>query len=194
MGCKKCDYGYIYTCGNCGARAFYDYDFRDAFCDTCEILKEKYTVDSNDCPNCNESKDDETKNNSRYKELITEPVSEELLELLLEEPLTESKDIFGTPIKISNLEVAQHDFPNSMNWDDAKVACAKIGEGWKLPTKDELNLLYQNKDKIGDFADYDYWSSTENSTNYAWLQSFYDGSQIDYGKSSPNNVRAVRAF
>ena len=60
----------------------------------------------------------------------------------------QSKKIIGNPIKIENLEVAQHDFPNRMTGDDAKAACAKLGEGWRLPTKDELNLLYQKKIKL----------------------------------------------
>ena len=61
---------------------------------------------------------------------------------------TDYENIIGRPIKLDNLEVAQHDFPKSMNWDDAKAACAKLGEGWRLPTKDELNLLYQKKIKL----------------------------------------------
>ena len=40
-------------------------------------------------------------------------------------------------------------------------ACAALGGGWRLPTKDELNILYENKDKIGGFASNNYWSSTE---------------------------------
>ena len=69
-----------------------------------------------------------------------------------------SQTIIGKPIKIGILVVAQHDFPNRMTGEDAKAACAKLGEGWRLPTKDELNLLYQNKDKIGGFAYDYYWS------------------------------------
>ena len=33
-----------------------------------------------------------------------------------------------------------------MNWHDANKACNALGKGWRLPTKDELNTLYQNKD------------------------------------------------
>ena len=60
----------------------------------------------------------------------------------------DAKEIIGKPIKIGNLLVAQHDFPKTMNWNDAKKACAKLGAGWRLPTKDELNLLYQRKGLI----------------------------------------------
>ena len=104
-------------------------------------------------------------------------------------------DIVGTPIKIGNLEVAQHDFNRDWEYDDVKVACAKLGEGWRLPTKDELNLLYQNKDKIGGFsAAVSYWSSTEGYGGYAWLQNFDNGRQGSNYKGNECNVRAVRAF
>ena len=71
--------------------------------------------------------------------------------------------IIGTPYQLNNIEVAQHDFPNAQNWKDAIAKCNKLGEGWRLPTKDELNKLYNNKKKIGGFKDSYlddfYWSS-----------------------------------
>lgn len=78
--------------------------------------------------------------------------------MILNHPITFS--IIGIPIKIDNLEIAQHDFSDEMNWDDAKAACADLGDGWRLPTEDELNILYINKHKIGGFSDGAYWSST----------------------------------
>jgi len=44
---------------------------------------------------------------------------------------------------ISNLEIAEHDFPNKMNWNEAIAACAKLGQGWRLPTYEEKNVLYK---------------------------------------------------
>ena len=38
-------------------------------------------------------------------------------------------------------------------WNDAIAKCKGLGEGWRLPTLDELNKLYNNKDKIGGFKD-----------------------------------------
>ena len=102
--------------------------------------------------------------------------------------------IIGKPIKIGNLVVAQNDFPKLMNWVDAKRACAALGKGWRLPTKEELNILYQNKDKIGGFAYDYYWSSTEDGSGSAWVQNFGNGN-LGYGyKFYPYYVRAVRAF
>ena len=81
-----------------------------------------------------------------------------------------------------------------MTWDQAKAACANLSNGWRLPTKDELNLIYENKDRVGGFADDYYWSSTEGNNNYAWKQSFYNGKQYYYYKYNVCNVRAVRAI
>lgn len=81
-----------------------------------------------------------------------------------------------------------------MTWNEAKEACTNLGDGWRLPTKDELNLIYENKDVVGGFANNVYWSSTENATNYAWLQDFSNGPQSNASKNYPLYVRAVRAL
>ena len=107
----------------------------------------------------------------------------------------DAKEIIGKPVKVGNLLVAENDFPKAMYWEDAKKACAKLGKGWRLPTKDELNFLYLNKDKIGGFADGIYWSSTEDNDGSAWEQDFDIGEQYnDFSKGSKFSVRAVRAF
>jgi len=97
----------------------------------------------------------------------------------------------GTPTTIGNLQVAQFGFSEKLTWGDAKVACAKLGEGWRLPTKDELNILYQNKNKIGVFASGYYWSFTEYDNNSGWRQNFDSGEQDDYYKTCRYSVRAV---
>jgi len=74
---------------------------------------------------------------------------------------------------------------------------------WYLPSKEELNLMYQNKAAIdsiaganggSSFAGAFYWSSNENDTSYAWLQYFNTGVQISRTKSGIYYVRAIRAF
>ena len=62
--------------------------------------------------------------------------------------------IIGIPILIDKILVAQNDFLFKMNCQDAKYECKKLGKGWKLPTKKELNIL-----------------------NLAWSQNFLYGSQ-----------------
>jgi len=85
----------------------------------------------------------------------------------------------------------------------AGLARAYDGGGysdWYLPSKDELDKLYLNRDAIGGFdttSDPWYWSSSQNADNayLAWYQSFVDGYQ-GYGnvKFDTTRVRAVRAF
>lgn len=83
----------------------------------------------------------------------------------------DSASIIGKPIKIGNLLFAQNDFPSKLNWEDAKKACASLGKGWKLPSKEELNTLYitnKNRGKIGGFANEYYWSGTESDKKSGW--------------------------
>jgi len=66
---------------------------------------------------------------------------------------------------------------------------------WYLPSKDELNKLYLNKDVVGGFVEStNYWSSSEYDAVFAWRQSFPDGYQYYAFKVSHVRVRAVRAF
>ncbi len=80
-----------------------------------------------------------------------------------------------------------------MSWDKAKISCKKLGTGWRLPTKDELYMLYKNKEEIGGFVTGNYWSSSENGLNIAWMQGFSSGIQFSSFKVNTYYVRAVRA-
>ncbi|WP_370100925.1 Lcl domain-containing protein [Xanthomarina gelatinilytica] len=74
---------------------------------------------------------------------------------------------------------------------------------WYLPSKYELNLIYQNMVSIdttaiangGSLLGYAlYWSSTESSSSDTWYQDFGDGSQLSAGRLNTLRVRAIRAF
>ena len=82
-----------------------------------------------------------------------------------------------------------------MNWEAANTACALLGEGWRLPTRGELLLMYENKTMIGGFANKYYWSSTEYVGSFAWSFDFSDG-VADYFnlKFDTFYVRAVRSL
>jgi hypothetical protein len=105
-----------------------------------------------------------------------------------------SESIIGKSIKIGSIEVAQNDFPNSMNWDDAIKACVDLGSGWRLPTIDEFNTLIKNIDDIGKYKCL-YWSSSYADVENGWQFNFCSDShwakQLKWVKLP---VRAVRTF
>ena len=83
----------------------------------------------------------------------------------------------------------------AMDWYQAVGACDDLTYGgftdWYLPSKAELNAMYEQKSSIGGFSDTWYWSSTENGTGM-WCQNFSDGRQGHFYKSSICRVRCVR--
>jgi hypothetical protein len=65
---------------------------------------------------------------------------------------------------------------------------------WYLPSKEELNKMYQEKDVIGGFLPAAYWSSTEVNASTAWFQNFGDGSQRKQKKTAGYSIRPIRYF
>jgi hypothetical protein len=117
----------------------------------------------------------------------------------------DAKEIIGKPFKIGNLLVAENDFPIEMKWEDAKKACTRLGAGWRLPTKNELNILFKDRERIGNFFivldpknEYGnlYYSSSEGGSHHGdilvWIQDFNNGKQIDVMKNDYYRIRAVR--
>ena len=107
---------------------------------------------------------------------------------------TSVSQIIGTTYKLNNIEIAQYDLPTEVTWYNAKRECKELGKGWRLPTKDELEKMYDNKDLIGNFVNTNYWSSTEYSSNYAWMQVFTHKLIAVTLKEGYINARAVKTI
>jgi hypothetical protein len=112
----------------------------------------------------------------------------------------EVKRVIGKSKKIGNLEIAQFDFSKVMNYKDASSACEQLGNGWRLPTQNELNLIYKNKNIIGGFIKVEwiesYWSSTkslERNEDY-WIKDFKGGWGGFDNQAITIKVRAVRTL
>jgi hypothetical protein len=98
------------------------------------------------------------------------------------------------------------DGESNTNWilDDCPIAYAalaarSLGPEWFLPSAKELNEMYIHKttlEAVSGFSAFSsfYWSSTEYDNDFAWVQSFGGGSQVNYNKTNAGHVRAVRAF
>ena len=78
-------------------------------------------------------------------------------------------------------------------------------DDWFLPSKDELDALYQQRiiveeiareQEDGDiFYDAQYWSSSHNSSNTVWTQYFTSSGNINSDfKDGEHYVRAIRSF
>ena len=76
-------------------------------------------------------------------------------------------------------------------------------DDWFLPSKDELNAIWDNivddgsggNSGVGGFTNDSYWSSSEYTTHNAHSQKFFDGIQNNnYKGSNALRLRAVRAF
>jgi len=109
---------------------------------------------------------------------------------------------YVAPDGLSGLVAATKDqSTNSVEWVDAYKMVNDpanhdaVGANfldWRLPTKDELNMMYLKKDAIGGFTDNYYWSSTEFDSISAWIQYFRNGQRLGNGIFNSSRVRAVR--
>ena len=83
-----------------------------------------------------------------------------------------------------------------MKWSQAINACEGLSYGdyddWYLPSKEELNAMYQERLSIGGFFNAWYWSSTRRNTYYAYYQDFTDGSISFEEYADTYRVRCIR--
>ena len=94
------------------------------------------------------------------------------------------------------------DAPLTMTFNDAVSYAKKLDahghRDWRLPSKAELKVLFNNRAAIGGFnvsgsspAGW-YRSGTQVNKWFAWGQRFSDGCQLDYLKDVHSSVRCVR--
>ena len=96
-----------------------------------------------------------------------------------------------------NFEIAPKSTEINANWDEANIYCSELKidgkTGWRLPTKAELNEIYESDNDFihGDY----YWSSTEANCDDAWNQLMDNGYQ-NYGDKNDSGyyVRAIRTI
>jgi hypothetical protein len=110
--------------------------------------------------------------------------------------MAQNKLSASSTIKLSDcgLEIKSADEPESLSWYDAKAKCESIGEGWRMPTKPELDCLFKNKEKIGGFERDWYWSGEKVGDWNVWVQSFSNGKQFGYSGSNSAKLRVVRSL
>lgn len=85
--------------------------------------------------------------------------------------------------------------PGKFMWDESQEIIDKIylDKDWRLPTIEELELIYRSK--IIEFDDGTYWSSSTYDDN-VWIFDFNIGGRFDYTCYGGNYefARAIRTF
>ena len=105
--------------------------------------------------------------------------------------------IIINPTSGKRFQVALHDLENQIDWHTAEKSCSDIGNGLRLPTKDELKLIYEKLyiKGIGNFKAGIYWSGSEDGKEKAWYFVFGSGGSVNKrNKTSTFHARAVRSL
>ena len=76
-----------------------------------------------------------------------------------------------------------------LTWDESNKYCVDLGDGWRLPTKDELIHMFNDGDDK--FGNYGCWGDKFN-TDYCWSVGFKTGNVYLNLISNKNYLRPVR--
>ena len=102
-------------------------------------------------------------------------------------------------IRIDNLEVKSTDFGQVEHGDIFNSIIQYWQDGWRLPTIEELDLMYEYKNKNGQlFDDKYYWSSSyyikNDYSSGAWVKHFGNGRNFYFGELFPAYVLSVKSY
>lgn len=100
------------------------------------------------------------------------------------------------------IQIAEEDTV-SMQWLEAKLTFENLGNGWRIPTIEELKTIYdsvyvivlkENDNKKYNLYKFGalYWSITEFDADHAWTYYFDEGYAHESSKDNWQRVRAVR--
>ena len=83
------------------------------------------------------------------------------------------------------------DYEGLFDWNEANAECQKLGGGWRLPTLDEMDFIYDQlyKNNLGHFENKEYWCSNEDSPQEA-LYYYFD--PVGYSMESKMNKFKIR--
>lgn len=87
------------------------------------------------------------------------------------------------------IELYKETIQTYMTWDEANGYCVSLGDGWRLPTKDELiHMFNSDGDKFGNYG---CWGDKFNS-EFCWSVGFKTGNVYLNPISNVNYLIPVR--
>ncbi|MFN4975485.1 MAG: DUF1566 domain-containing protein [Bacteroidota bacterium] len=98
------------------------------------------------------------------------------------------------------LLVAKADWEKMVKWSEAIQIAKDFRAGgsdqWRVPNKEELELLYVNRQLVGGFQVGNYWTSlpSKEDANGAYVINFYNGYTYTEYRETPVHVRLIRKF
>lgn len=101
------------------------------------------------------------------------------------------------PDTAADFEVYFEDSQVKMTWEEANAYCHGLGSNWRLPTLDELKIIYSELflASKGDLKPSFYWSSTIANVNYrVYFMNFAEGKNNNGHKTGPAYTIAVRSI
>jgi hypothetical protein len=81
-----------------------------------------------------------------------------------------------------------------MSWNEATNLSEKKGDGWFLPSVDQLAKLHENANYVPNLTNSYFWSSTNYDNYKSWAIDFSNGAREGYDKTELMNVRLVKSF
>ncbi|MCC5938209.1 MAG: DUF1566 domain-containing protein [Lunatimonas sp.] len=115
----------------------------------------------------------------------------------------------GTGKTNTELVIAFHD--NLPDYYNNPTQCSELNDGtvaakladlfnvngyddWYMPSREEMRILYENREAIGGFVEEEYWSSCESNATNACVFSFVTGAAMSAPKHQRKKVRLIRYF
>ena len=162
-----------------------------------------YQYDSNGYPvRSDGAEDDGTATSSNWRYLICDQAdldngAKNWGPTRVNEDLT-SKTSVGYGLPNTEAMITKYADDDTYWWKFIADKRTSFGYLWFMPSKDELNMIYENKSVItgqgGDAfqTDYFYWSSSEDNILFTWGQDFSNGQQNNLTKGATSYCRLIR--